>query len=400
MAQYRTGTVSVTNGSAVVTGSGTVWLTNAAAGDAFKIESENVVYSIASVDSDTQITLSTNYVGVTDSALTYQIVVDFTPNLSLPEIWAGDIDWPYHLTLGLRRIDTLFAGLVNTTKESCRVTTTATLDCTYSDTALTLTANANGAISIDGITLVANDRVLVKDQTTATQNGIYFVSVVGTAGTPYVLTRTTDFDDDAEIVAGVFIFVEEGTINADTGWMLTTNNPIILDTTSLTFGIFARAGTTAASMTTVTDPAVNAACTTAVVDIYSGTIITLTTTGNSQTIQDPTDTRPGKKFIVVNKDISTNDITVDGMVIDAGFAQTFIWDGSEWTPISETDASDVTFVPYGAVTATNVQEAIEQLAELGLFEIDVYGGLMPVTTVSVDQYYELDGNDDIMPKTA
>jgi len=153
MAQYRTGTVSVTNGSPVVTGSGTAWLTNVSIGDAFKLESENVVYSIASVDSDTQITLSTNYVGVTDSGLTYQIVVDFTPNLALPEIWAGDIDWPYHLTVGLRRIDTLFAGLVNTTKETCRVATTSNLDCTYDDSALTLTANSNGAISIDGVWL-------------------------------------------------------------------------------------------------------------------------------------------------------------------------------------------------------------------------------------------------------
>jgi len=192
MSQYRTGTVSVSNGSAIVTGLGTQWLTYAHVGDAFKIKSENVVYSIASVDSNTQITLSTNYVGVTASGLEYQIVVDFTPSLELPEIWAGDIDWPFHLTTGLRKIDTLFAGLVNTTKMPCRVASTADMSATYNSTALTLTATSNGAISVDGVSLVANDRVLVKDQNTATENGIYFVSVVGNANTPFVLTRATD----------------------------------------------------------------------------------------------------------------------------------------------------------------------------------------------------------------
>lgn len=110
MSQYRTGTVAVTSASAVVTGSGTSWLTYVAVGDTFKIESENAIYNIASVDSDTQITLTTNYAGTTASSQSYQITVDFTPNLEIPEIWAGDLDWPYHLTNGLRLIDSLFAG--------------------------------------------------------------------------------------------------------------------------------------------------------------------------------------------------------------------------------------------------------------------------------------------------
>ena len=92
--------------------------------------------------------------------------------------------------------------------------------------------------------------------------------------------------------------------------MLTTNNPITLDTTSLTFQIFAKAGTSEAPMTTATNPSTNTACTTAIVDNYSGVVITTTTTGNSQTMQNPTDIRAGKIFTVVNNDTSTHSIPI------------------------------------------------------------------------------------------
>lgn len=110
--QYRTGTVTVTNGSAVVTGSGTSWLTYVSAGSLFKKQSTNVIYDIASVDSNTQITLSSVYAGISESGISYAIVKDFTPNLGLPEIWAGDIDWPTVLTKALRLLDTAFEGTV------------------------------------------------------------------------------------------------------------------------------------------------------------------------------------------------------------------------------------------------------------------------------------------------
>ncbi len=89
------------------------------------------------------------------------------------------------------------------------------------------------------------------------------------------------------------------------------------------------------SMTTSTDPAGTptfAAVTTAIVDAYSGVIITTTTTGNAQTIQSPTVTTAGKIFTVVNNDTSTNSIAVNGITITAGEAQSFIWDGSAWGP--------------------------------------------------------------------
>ena len=109
-------------------------------------------------------------------------------------------------------------------KDSVRVATTANITLT-------------GAQTIDGVSAVAGDRVLVKDQTTASQNGIYVVAVGA-------WTRATDADNSpaGEVTAGMFCFVEEGTLNADTGWVLTTNGAITLGTTALSFTQFSGAG--------------------------------------------------------------------------------------------------------------------------------------------------------------
>lgn len=136
-------------------------------------------------------------------------------------------------------VDNLFAG-IRDIKESARAGTTANLSVTASGTGVgkTLTATANGAISIDGVSLALNERVLVKNQSTGADNGIYFVSTVGDGSNPYVLTRTTDADQNTEVSAGMFLFVTEGSVNADTGWVMTTDDPITVDTTSLAFAQF------------------------------------------------------------------------------------------------------------------------------------------------------------------
>lgn len=89
--------------------------------------------------------------------------------------------------------------------------------------------------TIDGVSVIAGDRVLVKNQTTASANGIYVVN----AG---AWTRSEDANSNADVTSGMFTFVEEGTVNADSGWVLTTNNPITLDTTALAFTQFSGAG--------------------------------------------------------------------------------------------------------------------------------------------------------------
>jgi len=92
-----------------------------------------------------------------------------------------------------------------------------------------------GLLTIDGKTLVTGDRVLVAAQTDATQNGIYVVQ----SG---AWTRAIDADTSAKVKAGLFIFVTEGDVNQDSGWVLVTDNPITLGSTGLSFTQFSGAG--------------------------------------------------------------------------------------------------------------------------------------------------------------
>ena len=107
-------------------------------------------------------------------------------------------------------------------KDSVRAATTANI-------------TLSGEQTIDGVAVVAGNRVLVKNQDTASQNGIY----VAAAGS---WSRATDFDSDAEVTPGAFVFVEEGTVAADSGWVLTTDGAITVGTTGLTFAQFSGAG--------------------------------------------------------------------------------------------------------------------------------------------------------------
>ena len=105
---------------------------------------------------------------------------------------------------------------------------------------VSLTAGSSGleaGDTIDGVTLVAGDRVLLKNQTDASENGIYVA--VASGGTP---ARSDDANASADVTSGMFVWVEEGTANADQGYVLTTNNVITLNTTNLTFTQFSGAG--------------------------------------------------------------------------------------------------------------------------------------------------------------
>jgi hypothetical protein len=108
-------------------------------------------------------------------------------------------------------------------KDSVRAATTANI-------------SLSGTQTVDGIELEAGNRVLVKNQSTASENGIYLVVSGGT------WTRAIDFNTSGKVTSGAFTFVEEGTANADSGWVLTTDGAVTLGTTSLTFTQFSGAG--------------------------------------------------------------------------------------------------------------------------------------------------------------
>jgi len=103
--------------------------------------------------------------------------------------------------------------------------------------ALSITTDLEAGDTIDNVTLVAGDRVLVKNQASASENGIYVVQASGAA------VRATDADSADEVTPGMFTFVEEGDENADSGWVLTNNGTITLGTTGLDFALFSVAGT-------------------------------------------------------------------------------------------------------------------------------------------------------------
>ena len=97
----------------------------------------------------------------------------------------------------------------------------------------------SGEQLLDGVSLSAGDRVLVKDQSTGSQNGIYVVA----SGS---WSRAADADADSEVSSGLFTFVEEGNTNADAGFSLTTDGAITVGTTALTFTQFSGAGSVSA----------------------------------------------------------------------------------------------------------------------------------------------------------
>ena len=112
-------------------------------------------------------------------------------------------------------------------KQSVRVATTAN--------GTLASAFANGQ-TVDGVTLATDDRILLKNQSTGSENGIYTVNA---SGAP---TRAADFDSNSEVTGGAFFFVEEGTVNADNGFALTNDGAITVGTTALTFTQFSGAG--------------------------------------------------------------------------------------------------------------------------------------------------------------
>ncbi len=117
-------------------------------------------------------------------------------------------------------VDSVAAGL--DVKDSVRVASTADVN------------TSTPPAAIDGVTLSAGDRILLKDQSTDTQNGIYTYDASG-------LTRATDMDAAGEFV-GAFFFVEEGTVNSDQGFVMTTDGPITVGVSSIAFTKFTGTG--------------------------------------------------------------------------------------------------------------------------------------------------------------
>ena len=101
-------------------------------------------------------------------------------------------------------------------------------------------ASGNGLLSVDSTNVVAGDRILLKNQTTTFQNGIYVVTVIGSVSIPAVVTRALDANAQGELEAGAFTFIFEGNINSDIAFVQIESNAI-LDVDPLTWTVFSAA---------------------------------------------------------------------------------------------------------------------------------------------------------------
>lgn len=144
----------------------------------------------------------------------------FTANVSLGDNKITNLADPTSATDAATKayVDGLIQGF--DWKQSVRVASTANA---------TLSSGFSAGSTVDGVTLVAGDRILIKNQNTGSENGIY---VVNSSGAP---TRASDADASADVTAGLTVFVSEGTTNGNSSWSLTTGDTISLGTTPLVF---------------------------------------------------------------------------------------------------------------------------------------------------------------------
>lgn len=176
---------------------------------------------VQSLDVD-NININGNTIGVTDTNGNLSLAANGTGTIAANNYRISGLAEPVNPNDAATKayVDARSAGL--DPKASVRVATTENIAL-------------SGTPSIDGVAIVAGNRILVKNQTTATQNGIYVVA----AG---AWSRSSDFDEDQEVTAGVFFFVEEGVTNGDAGFVLTTNNQVTVGVSDLTFTQFSGTG--------------------------------------------------------------------------------------------------------------------------------------------------------------
>ena len=179
-------------------------------------------FTVVNVDN---VTVDTNTISTTNSNGNLVLSPNGTGTVTVPSGYKNRAGFGATSLASKEYVDAVKTGL--DFKDSVRLATTAngTLGSAF----------ANGQ-SVDGTTLSTGDRILLKNQTTGSENGIYTVNA---SGAP---TRATDFDENAEVTSGAFVFVEAGTQNADSGFVLTTDGTITVGSTALAFTQFSGAG--------------------------------------------------------------------------------------------------------------------------------------------------------------
>lgn len=246
-------------------------------------------------------------------------------------------------------VDSLSAGL--SPRTSCRAGTTAALTVTYANGAsgvgATLTnAGTQAALVLDGVTMAVNDRVLVKDQVSTFENGIYVVTDIGSGATNWILTRATDYDTAAanEVVEGSYTIVSQGAVNATNMFVETGAGPFTIGTTPIVFSAFNSA---------------------AGISVGTG----LTKVGNVISLTNPVLPSLGGTGVA---NLDANTITLGGAVVTAG---AFTTSGANPLTLTTTGATNVTLPTTGTLVTTAVTN-LPNLAGVGTITSGTWNGTL------------------------
>lgn len=242
-------------------------------------------------------------------------------------------------------VDSLSAGL--SVRGSCTAATTTALTATYANGAsgvgATLTnATTMAAFSIDGVSPTVGQRVLIKDQASQLQNGIYTVTTVGSGAVNWVLTRATDYDTTAEVFAGTYTIITSGTVNSTNMFVMTQTGTITMGTTAIVFSAF-----NSAANISVTAP--------------------ITKVGNLIALTTPLAATYGGTGIS-----NSNTITLGGNISTAA---AFTTSGANALTLTTSGSTNVTLPPTGTLVNTAVT-TLSSLASIGTISTGVWNGTL------------------------
>jgi hypothetical protein len=220
----------------------------------------------------------------------------------------------------------------------------------------TITATSNGELTLDSGYPIINSRVLIKNETGANNpyNGIYIVTDPGSASSVFILTRSTDFDNGSPSgeIPGAFTFVEHGTTLADTGWVCTTNSPVVMGTTPIVFVQFSGAGSyTAGTGLTLNGTEFS----------ISNTAVTAGSYGGSDTVATFTVNQQGQLTAASNVTITANAANLSGTTLNSNITSSNLTSVGNLTSLTSTgniNFSNTANVALGNVTNVHIDGGV------------------------------------------
>jgi hypothetical protein len=255
----------------------------------------------------------------------------------------------------------------------------------------TLTANANGALSVDGVAVVAGNRILVKNEVAGANNGVYVVTQTGDGSTPYILTRATDFDSAGtgvdQIDQGDFFLVTSGSTLANTSWVQQTPLPVTVGTTAIVFTQFG-APITYSAGTGLS---------------LAGTVFSITNTGLTASTYGSASSVPVIAFNAQGQATSVTDTSIaiaatqitSGVLAPANGGTGLSSPGTAGNVLTSNGTAWVSqLAPAGGITYTTVKTANYTAAANDGVQTDTSGGAftvtLPATPAVGDQVFVID----------